>query len=90
MIMRKIYCIILNAGTSRKILLAIIEGKNPTKTDIVEKVGISYASLHRHIELLLKFKIIKVATDGYSNDCLAGDRLTSFLHYLEIIIPILG
>ena len=45
-------------------MLAKIEGKNPTQTDIVEKVGISYASLHRHIELLLKFKIIKVATDG--------------------------
>jgi predicted transcriptional regulator len=55
---------ILNRGTSRKILLAIIEGKNTTQTDIVEKVGISYASLHRHIDLLLKFKIIKEEIDG--------------------------
>ncbi|HEY7110626.1 MAG TPA: winged helix-turn-helix transcriptional regulator [Nitrososphaeraceae archaeon] len=55
---------ILNQGTSRKILLAIIEGNNPTQTDIVDKVGISYASLHRHIELLLKFKIIKEEPSG--------------------------
>jgi predicted transcriptional regulator len=55
---------ILNAGTSRKILLAIIKEKNPTQADIVEKVGISYASLHRHIELFLRFKIIKEEIDG--------------------------
>lgn len=41
-----------------------MERKNPTQTDIVEKVGISYASLHRHIHLLLKFKIIKEEIDG--------------------------
>ena len=33
---------ILNQGTSRKILLAIIEGNNPTQTYIVDKVGIPY------------------------------------------------
>ena len=55
---------ILNRGTTRRILLAIIEKKNPTQTDIVEKVGISYASLHRHIELLLKLKIINEEING--------------------------
>jgi predicted transcriptional regulator len=55
---------ILNQRTSRKILLAIIGGNNPTQTDIVEKVGISYASLHRHIGLLSKFKIIKAELVG--------------------------
>ena len=60
-------------------MLAIIEGKNPTQTDIVEKVGISYASLHRHIELLLKFKIIKVATDGGHKRYLLFSRRSTHL-----------
>jgi predicted transcriptional regulator len=70
---------ILNQGTSRKILLVIIERINPTQTDIIEKVGISYASLHRHIELLLRFKIIKEEFEGRHKRYTLFSKRSSYL-----------
>jgi DNA-binding MarR family transcriptional regulator len=61
-------------------LLAIIEKKNPTQADIIGRVGISYASLHRHIDLLLKFKIIKEEIDGrHKRYILFSKRSTSLI-----------
>lgn len=55
---------ILNQETRRNILLFIIEKKNPTQTDIIEKIKISAASVNWHIQELIKFNIIHETRDG--------------------------
>jgi len=55
---------ILNQETRRNILLFIIERKNPTQTDIIERIKISAASVNWHIHELIKFNIINETRDG--------------------------
>jgi predicted transcriptional regulator len=55
---------ILNQEMSREILMFIIEKKNPTHSDIVEKVDISSSALSWHISRLADYQIIKVIRDG--------------------------
>jgi predicted transcriptional regulator len=49
---------VLNQETAREILMFIIERKNPTQSDIVNKIGISAASVNWHVRRLIAFKII--------------------------------
>jgi predicted transcriptional regulator len=49
---------ILSQETTREILVFIIEQNNPTQTDIVNKVGISNASINWHIKRLITLKVI--------------------------------
>lgn len=71
---------ILNRVTSRKILMVIVEQKNPTQSDIVQHVGISHASLHRYIDQLKRFNIIKEASDGrYKRYELLGKNSTDLI-----------
>ena len=49
---------ILGHETARDILLFIIEHKNPTQTDIVNRIGISPASVNWQITRLITLKII--------------------------------
>jgi DNA-binding MarR family transcriptional regulator len=55
---------ILGHETARDILLFIIEHKNPTQTDIVNRIGISPASVNWKITRLITLKIICEVKDG--------------------------
>jgi predicted transcriptional regulator len=55
---------ILNQETSREILMFIIEKKNPTHTDLVQKIRISSPSISWHMSRFIDYKIIKVSKDG--------------------------
>jgi predicted transcriptional regulator len=55
---------ILNHETTREILMFIIEQNNPTQTDIVNKVGISNASINWHIKKLISLKVIDELKEG--------------------------
>jgi predicted transcriptional regulator len=55
---------ILGHETARDILLFIIEHKNPTQTDIVNRIGISPASVNWQITRLIILKIICKVKDG--------------------------
>lgn len=60
--------------------MVIIEQKNPTQTDIVQHVGISHASLHRYIDELVRFNIIKEEPDGrYKRYELLGKNSTELI-----------
>ena len=50
--------------TARKILMFIIEQKNPTQTDIVNSVRISARSISWHVSRLIALKIITEIKDG--------------------------
>jgi predicted transcriptional regulator len=49
---------VLSQETARKIVMFIIERKNPTHTDIVNSIGISAASVNWHVGRLIALKII--------------------------------
>jgi predicted transcriptional regulator len=55
---------VLNQETAREILMFIIERKNPTQSDIVNKIGISAASVNWHVRRLIAFKIIEEVREG--------------------------
>lgn len=55
---------VLNQVTAREILMFIIERKNPTQSDIVNKIGISAASVNWHVRRLIAFKIIDELREG--------------------------
>lgn len=55
---------ILNQNTSRQILFFIIEQKNPTQTQITQKLNVRSPSIHWHLRRLLKLKIIQEVRDG--------------------------
>ena len=65
---------ILNQETAREILMLVIEKRNPTQTDIVEKVQISAASVNWHIVRLIDLGIITEVRDGkFKRYLLVGD-----------------
>lgn len=73
---------ILNQGTVRDILLYVIEAKNPTQTEIVEKIKISAPAVNWHIQQLIKLEIISESRDGkYKRYSLIGktDQITTLL-----------
>jgi predicted transcriptional regulator len=55
---------VLTHETARKILMFIIEQKNPTQTDIVKSVRISPRSISWHVSRLVALKIITENKDG--------------------------
>jgi predicted transcriptional regulator len=55
---------ILSQKTARKILMFIIERKNPTHTDIVNNIGISAPSVNWHVRRLIAFKIVEATKKG--------------------------
>jgi len=55
---------ILNQETAREILLAILEKKNPTQTDIASLMKISSPSVNWHIKKLVEMKLIQEIRDG--------------------------
>ena len=55
---------VLNQETAREILMFIIERKNPTQSDIVNKFGISAASVNWHVKRLIAFRIIDEVREG--------------------------
>ena len=55
---------VLTHETARKILMFIIEQKNPTQTDIVNSVRISASSISWHVGRLIALKMIREIKDG--------------------------
>jgi len=55
---------ILNQETAREILMLIVEKKEPTQTDIVERIKISAASVNWHIRRLVDLGMITEVRDG--------------------------
>ena len=65
---------VLSQETAREILMVIIEQRNPTQTDIVNKIGISSASVNWHIGRLIGLKIIDEIREGkYKRYLLRGN-----------------
>lgn len=55
---------IIKQDTAREILLFIVEQKNPTQQDIVNKIQISAASVTWHLDRLKKNNIVNELRDG--------------------------
>lgn len=55
---------ILSQETAREIVMFIIEEKNPTQTDIVNKMNVSSASISWHVTRLVEFGIISEIKEG--------------------------
>jgi len=55
---------VLNQETPREILLFIIEQKNPTQTDIVNRLEISAPSINWHVRRLIDLDIIYEVKEG--------------------------
>jgi DNA-binding transcriptional ArsR family regulator len=55
---------ILSQETARDILIFIIEEKNPTQTDITDKIGLSAASVSWHVGRLTELGIITEIREG--------------------------
>jgi predicted transcriptional regulator len=55
---------ILNHKTIREVFLYILEKKNPTKSEIVNHLNISYSSVSWHIERLIAYNMIIEKRDG--------------------------
>jgi len=55
---------ILSHETARKILMFIIEQKNPTQSDIANNVNISARSVSWHVGKMIELKIIQEIKDG--------------------------
>ena len=55
---------VLTPETARRILMVIIEQKNPTQTDIVNNVKISSRSVSWHLRRLIDLKIINETKEG--------------------------
>jgi predicted transcriptional regulator len=55
---------VLTHETARKILMFIIEQKNPTQTDIVNSVMISDSSISWHVGRLIALNMIREIKDG--------------------------
>lgn len=49
---------ILNNESTREILLYILEKKNPTKSNIINDLNISYSAVNWHLERLISYKVI--------------------------------
>ena len=57
---------VLTHETARKILMFILEQKNPTQTDIVNRLEISAPSINWHVRRLIDLEIIDEVKDGNS------------------------
>ena len=55
---------VLSQETPREILMVIVEQKNPTQKDIVNRIGISSPAVNWHIRHLLDLKIISEIREG--------------------------
>jgi predicted transcriptional regulator len=55
---------VLSQETARGILLVIIEQKNPTQKDIINRIGVSSAAINWHIRRLITLNIIYEIRDG--------------------------
>lgn len=65
---------ILSHETARDILIFIIEQKNPTQTDIAERIGVSAASVSWHVGRLTELGVIGEIKEGkYKRYQLNGD-----------------
>jgi len=65
---------ILSQETARDILIFIIEQKNPTQTDIVDRIGMSAASVSWHVGRLARLGLISEIREGkYKRYQLNGD-----------------
>lgn len=65
---------ILSHETARDILIFIIEQKNPTQTDIADRIGVSAASVSWHVSKLTELGVITEVKEGkYKRYQLQGD-----------------
>ena len=65
---------VLSHETARDIMIFIIERKNPTQTDIVDRIGVSAASVSWHVRRLTDLGIISEIKEGkYKRYKLEGD-----------------
>ena len=69
---------ILSHKSMRKILLYIIEKKNPTKSDMITHLHISYSSLNWHLERLISYNVI---LETQENKC---KRYSINDHFIDI------
>ena len=55
---------VLSQETARKVVMFIIEQKNPSQIEIINSIGISASSVNWHARRLIAFKIVEAAKDG--------------------------
>ncbi len=76
--------------TPREMLLFVLENKNPTQTEIVNKIGISRAAINWHINRLIQLKLLEEHRIGkykrYQVPAIHYKNITSLLknHYPAI------
>ncbi len=68
---------VLGQETAREIIMTIIEKQAPTQTDIVNRVGISGASVNWHLKRLIAVKLVEEMKDGKFKRYLIFDIKTS-------------
>jgi predicted transcriptional regulator len=65
---------VLSHETARQVLILIIEGTNPSQSDIAEKIGMSGPSVNWHVRRLVQSGVIDEFRDGkYKRYHLRGD-----------------
>jgi predicted transcriptional regulator len=65
---------VLSHETARDILMFIIERRNPTQTDIANRIGVSAASISWHVARLIELAVITEAKEGkYKRYQMRGD-----------------
>ncbi|HJS82204.1 MAG TPA: winged helix-turn-helix transcriptional regulator [Nitrososphaera sp.] len=55
---------LMSHETSRDIVMFVIEQKNPTQTEIAERVGVSAASVSWHVARLVQYQVIAETREG--------------------------
>jgi predicted transcriptional regulator len=55
---------VMSHETARDIVMFIIEQKNPTQTEIAERIGVSPASISWHVARLMQYQIISEVREG--------------------------
>lgn len=79
---------VLTHETARKVLMFILEQKNPTQTDIVNNVRISSRSISWHVGRLIALNIIMEVRDGrYKRYQLQDDDAKNILILLRNYYP---
>lgn len=78
---------IIKQDTAREILLFIIEKKNPTQHEIVDKIQISAASVSWHLDRLKKVGMIYEKRDGKYKQYYLKINLTDIIQLIKSYHP---
>ena len=76
---------VLNHTSLRKIILFIIEKKNPSKNEIVNYLNISYSSVNWHLERLIAYKMIIEKKNGKSSRYSMNNKCNNINRVIKLL-----